>query len=411
MTKVQFRDLHPTTRRLLMIRTLRSIGQGALVVDFTFYLHALNWSAVSIGLLLSAGSLFAALLTLIVGLTSDRIRRKPILIVYEIVTLVSGLALIISSQNWILVVAAVLGGFGRGANGAAGPFSPAEQAWLAEEIAPKERGQVYSLNSALGFFGMGLGAFFAIMPVVWASTLPGAMAYRPLFGLIAGAALAGLLILWGAEETRRFSNPVKDEPQTQEENFVRRHENQVLAKLVLINAFNGLAVGLTGPLMSYWFLHKFGVGPEAIAPVMGMTFIITGIFSLYTGALTERIGIISSVVEERLIGLILLAALPFMPSYPSASLLYLLRSVFTRGSAGAQQALTIGLVRDERRGLAISLNTISNQVPRSAGPGITAYFIGLGQFNLPFYIATVFQGIYLLLYYVMFKKCETDQEN
>jgi len=47
-------ELHPTTRRLLLMRTLRSVGQGVLVVDFALYLHALQWSGVAIGLVLTA---------------------------------------------------------------------------------------------------------------------------------------------------------------------------------------------------------------------------------------------------------------------------------------------------------------------------------------------------------------------
>lgn len=35
------RDLHPTTHRLLMARVLSSLGQGALMVDFALYWHAL----------------------------------------------------------------------------------------------------------------------------------------------------------------------------------------------------------------------------------------------------------------------------------------------------------------------------------------------------------------------------------
>ena len=37
-------DLHPTTKRLILARAFRSIGQGALVVDLTLYLHALGWN-------------------------------------------------------------------------------------------------------------------------------------------------------------------------------------------------------------------------------------------------------------------------------------------------------------------------------------------------------------------------------
>jgi MFS family permease len=126
---------------------------------------AMEWSGDWV--LLSASGLFGAGLSLVVGMTSDRLQRKPTLSIIEAISLFSSPAVIFSAQTWILVIAAILSGFGRGANGAAGPFSPAEQARLAEEVLAKCRGRVYSLNAALGFFGMGLGAMSVVLPTVW----------------------------------------------------------------------------------------------------------------------------------------------------------------------------------------------------------------------------------------------------
>lgn len=100
----------------------------------------------------------------------------------------------------------------------------------------------------------------------------------------------------GFDENHHPSKLLASDLQKQEATLVRHQENQILTKLVLINGF---ATGLAGPLMSYWFLRRFGVGAESIAPVMAATFGITGLLSLYTGGLTERIGIVSSVVWER----------------------------------------------------------------------------------------------------------------
>jgi len=143
------------------------------VVDFALYLHALGWSSGAIGMVLGASSMVGAALSLMVGTSSDRLRRKPFLLLYEAVVLLGSLAALASANPLVLGGAAILCGFGRGAGGAAGPFSPAEQAWLAEEVVAERRGQVYSLNAALGFFGMGLGALGASLPAFWSSVLPG----------------------------------------------------------------------------------------------------------------------------------------------------------------------------------------------------------------------------------------------
>jgi MFS family permease len=396
------------TRRLMLMRALRSIGQGVLVVDFSLYLHALNWSGTAIGLLLSATGLFGAVLSLFVGVTSDRLRRKPFLFIYETIALLVSIAVLISANPIVISVAGILGGFGRGANGAAGPFSPAEQAWLAEEVPPERRGRVYSLNTALGFFGMGLGAILAVLPSVWGSLLKGPLAYRPLFLFVSLASIGNLILISRSYEHYQGPQPITNVQEKVEADSLNKKENSILVQLVSVNAFNGIAIGLTGPLISYWFALRFQVGPASIAPVLAATFVITGISSLLTGRLSERVGIIKSIVWPRVVGLVLLILMPIAPFYWLASLFYLLRSAFNRGTAGSRQALTIGLVREQRRGLATSLNAVSNQVPQSVGPSVAGILLDVGQFTLPFYIAAVFQGVYLVAYNRLFRSYDVN---
>jgi predicted MFS family arabinose efflux permease len=403
--------LHPSTLRLLLARCVRSLGQGILVVDLSLYLHALGWSAVAIGSVLSVAGVFGAVLNLAVGVISDRLRRKPFLMAYEAIIALCSLAALISERPAVLASAIVVAGFGRGAGGAAGPFSSTEQAWLAEKLDPAQRGWVYSLNSALGFFGMGAGAFLAILPAFftrWTGGgpsvhIPHAGDYRPLFALVALASAINVWLL--ARTSEEYHGPGRKTGRTlpPPQDTVRRQENSILAKLVLLNSFNGVAIGLVSPLISYWFARRFQVGPYAIAPVMSATFVLTGFSTLIAGKLSERFGIVRSVVWARSVGLVLLVLLPLAPVYWLAALLYLMRSVFNRGTVGARQALTIGLVRDERRGLAASLNTVSMQIPQSVGPTIFGYLMYYGRFALPFYLAAVFQVIYVAAYRRVFR--------
>ena len=403
---MRLKDLHPTTKRLILARSFRSVGQGALVVDLALYLHALGWNGFHIGLVLSSAGLFGAVLSLGVGVGSDRLRRKPFLLVYESIVFVCSIAALLTSQSIVLSIVIVAAGFGRGANGAAGPFSPVEQAWLAEEVPAVRRGWVYSINTALGFFGMGLGALLAMLPAFLSALFEKgnsvltvqAMAYRPLFIIVAAASIANLSFIFKAKENYSGQKQNKASREIQTEKVIRRQENKMLRGLVFLNSFNGLAIGLTGPLISYWFAIRFGVGPASIAPIMAVTFFITGFSSVLTGKVSEKIGIVKSVVWARFFGLILLIALPLIPFFWLASLIYLLRSALNRGSVGARQALTVGLVRDERRGFATSLNAMSMQLPQSVGPSIAGFLFSSGQLELPFYVGAFFQGIYLVLY-------------
>jgi len=413
------RDLHPSTQKLILARTFRSIGQGALVVDMALYLDALGWKAFHIGWVLSAAGLFGALLSLGIGITSDRFRRKPFLIVYEGIIFLCSMAALFTSQALILTLVIIIAGFGQGAGGSAGPFSPAEQAWLAEQVAPVRRGRVYSLNAAFGFFGMGIGALLAMIPAILHGLATGsrlsapidAAAYRPLFIVVILATLVNIWLIARAKEQYNGANEVRVLKKDESEIKIRHQENKMLTGLAILNSFNGLAIGLTSPLISYWFALKFGKGPAAIAPMMAATFFVTGISSVYTGRISEKIGIVKSVVQMRFVGLILLILLPLAPFYWLASLIYIFRSAFNRGTAGNRQALAIGLVRDKRRGFSTSLNAVSMQVPRSAGPGIAGLLFSAGMLELPFFAGAFLQGIYLILYNRFFRNQNTPGQN
>ncbi|HQU16248.1 MAG: MFS transporter [Chromatiales bacterium 21-64-14] len=393
-----FSKLPRNTRRLIAARAARSVGQGALVVDFSLYLHALHWSAAVIGAVLSGALLVGAVLTLVTGPLSDRIGRRAFLLAYEGSQLVAALLALLSSRPEVLVPAALLGGFGRGAGGGAGPFAPVEQAWLAAPLEDRDRGRVYSLNTAVGFFGMGMGALLAALPDMLTQGPPGPGAYRPLFGLVLLGALASILALRGAAESPSATPPsAAAQPDT-------RAENGRLLRLAAINALNGTGIGLVGPLMAYWFMLRFGKGAAAIAPVMAFAFVITALASLFGGWLSTRLGVVRTVVWMRMVGLGLLVLMPLAPTFAWAATFYVLRGAFNLGTAGARQALNMGLVHPNRRGLAASLSSVSIQVPRAIGPAVAGVLFQAGWLALPFLLAASFQGAYVFFYRRVFHR-------
>ncbi len=77
---------------------------------------------------------------------------------------------------------------------------------------------------------------------------------------------------------------------------------------------------------------------------------------------------------------------------------YAARNVLNRGTAGQRQALVLGAVRGQRRGLAASVSGVSTQLPRALGPSLAGMLFGAGLFTAPFLLAAAFQAGYILLY-------------
>jgi MFS family permease len=398
-------DSARTIRLLIATRFVRSIGQGALAVDFALYLRALDWSPVAISAVLSVALLVGVVLTLVAGPFSDRHGRRLFLFVYEAAQALAGLAALLSSQPALLTAAAMVGGFGRGGNGAAGPFAPVEQAWLAQSVSPTRRGPIYSLNAALGFLGNAAGAMIAAIPSGLHTILPGALAYRSLFLLWTVGSLLCCVLILRTPDSEAVGTGGTSSAQPGEHG-VERRENRLVLRLMLANVMNGVGIGATGPLIAYWFAVRFGGGPAEIGPLMAGGFLMAAVASVGTGWLSRWLGIVHAVVVMRLVGLALLVALPLAPTFGVAGALFILRGMFNRGTTGARSALNISIVRAHRRGFAASMGNVSMQVPRSVSPILTGFLFAANDLALPFFIGAAFQGAYLALYYWSFRQVD-----
>ncbi len=390
-------------RRLFAARFLRSLAQGSLVVDFTLYLRLLHWSATAIGALLAGSFVLGAVLSLLVGPASDRCGCKPLLVGYELAIALAFFATAWTTNPWVIGCAAVFAGFGRGANGAPGCFVPAELSWLARVVPAARRGAAYSINTAMGFIGMGLGALLAITPAFWTRLLPGAAGYRPLFLLGGGIAVAIASLLAATPEQLPCA-PAEREARAPPPRSapLRRGERRRLWQIAIISLFSGVSLGLSGPLIAYWLAVKFRVDPMHIAPVLAVAFVAAALSAFATAWLAERFGAARSFVFLQGFGILLLFSFPFIPSFTLAAAVWILRFAIERGATGAMEAVIMGLVRAHKRGLAGGLGTASLALPRALGPLAAGYWIAAGDLATPFVIAAALQSIYAALFGIAF---------
>ncbi len=394
--RAEFAELAIPARRLLLSRLLRSICQGALVVDFVLYLSLLHWNGGSIGALVAASFVVGAILSMIVGPVSDRFGYRRVLVAYEAAMACAFAAAALGANPWVLSAAAIFGGFGRGANGAPGCFVPVELAWLAEVVPPSRRAGVYNLNTALGFAGMAAGALLAAGPHLWARWLPGDAAYHPLFWLGGLIAFGNTFLLAGTGEstTPHRARSAAAPPLAR----LSACERQALLKLGVINLFNGLSVGLSGPLIAYWFAAKFRVGPQQIGPVAAIAFLSTALCAAAVARFAARSGAVRSYVRLQWAALILLLFLPIAGDFRSAAVVWIFKFTLERSGAGTMEAVSVGLVNSRRWGLASGLGVATLALPRALGPMLAGHWIAVGTFATPLVLAACLQAVYIVCY-------------
>ncbi|MDE2347943.1 MAG: MFS transporter [Gammaproteobacteria bacterium] len=392
------RSLTPNVRLLLAARAIRSLGQGVTVASFTLYLHALGYTGGEIGSVLMAGLSFGVLLTLIVGPLSDRRGRRGLLLMYEAAAAAAAFAAMVSTSEAVLIAAATVAGFGRGANGSAGPFAPVEQSWLARELDGEARTRAFSLNATLGFLGMAAGCALVAVPALFGRRFADLESYRLLFAVPLCGSLAAIALLSVACEPAAAPAIPAGAGALRADALITIAENRQLRRLAFTNSINGFAIGTIGPLMAYWFSRRYGEGAAMIGPALAASFLFAAGGSILGGMLSLRIGAVNAVVRMRIAGLAALIAVPLAPLFGEAAGLYAVRAAFNQGTAGTRQSIAAGLTRPQRRGLAASVQMLSLQIPRALGPVLGGWLIHAGRFTVPFLIATLLQALYLYLY-------------
>lgn len=129
-----------------------------------------------------------------------------------------------------------------------------------------------------------------------------------------------------------------------------------------------------------------------------------------TGALTQHFGMVKSVVILQLMGVLMILMLPLMPSFWLASVFYIVRSAFSRGTQGARAALSSSLTRDQRRGFSVSMNSLAIRLASAIGPTLSGYMLDIEIFSVPFFIAGSLQLVSTLLYGKLFREYDLPQE-
>lgn len=129
------------------------LGFGIIIPLLPFYAESFGASALTIGLLGTSFSLMQFLFSPIWGRWSDRIGRKPIILLGLMGSCLSYLTLALSTSLALLFVARIIGGI-------AGANIPAAQAYIADVTTPENRAR------GMGMIGAAFGLGFIFGPAI-----------------------------------------------------------------------------------------------------------------------------------------------------------------------------------------------------------------------------------------------------
>jgi len=422
-------------------RGIRSFATAFLTVVFPLYLARQHVSSTTVGAVLTAGSFLGALLVAAVGIVGDRIGRRPVLIGVGVLGVLGALALAGTTNLAVAALASGLGGIGRGggagSGGAFGPFFPAEQPLLAASVPPTQRTRAFAHLGLLGVLAAAAGSLVAGLPAALHDLgLSIDAGYRLVFVLGALCSAAVVLVSFPLREHRpaRASAPGVGQAALEAEAAASTapavtaapsgsvappaaagsagsglSTRQLIGRLGLTNALNGFGFGFLGPLLTYWFHVRFGVGAAEVGLVFTVVNLVSALPYLGADRLTARLGAVRTVAVTRGLSVLLLIGMAPAPTFTVAALLLALRTVANSLGIPARQSYTMGVADERRRGTVAALGTLPSMVTSSISPVVGGALMG-AFVDVPIVGAALFMGANTLSYYLAFRHAPPPEE-
>ena len=409
---------------LFVLRVLRSISQGYLGIILPLYLVALGYGAQALGVLLAVSAVAAAGISTVVGVLADRFGRKLFLVVISLMLGFGGFGFAFAHSFFWIVAFAAIGSIGRGgalAGGAWGLFYPAVQALVAEHSSDENRTTVFGAFSFVGVVAGAVGSAFAALPSLLHRFSGGGelLGYRILFVAAGTFGMAMAVAVLPISENRALEIELAEELEREQRSArsrkglllgLSRESWRLVIRFMITSSTNGLAIGMLGPIVVYWFYRSFGVSAAQLAGVFFVMNMVTALPYLMAGRLALWLGSVRSVVVTRGISTVLLFAVVAMPTFGLAALVYGIRAVFNVLSIPVRQSYLMGVIEPGERSSASGMANFPSQVTSAVGPYMAGYFMEHLLLSLPLEFAAVMQAINTVLYYYFLRNVYPPEE-
>ncbi len=369
---------------LFLVMFLVMAGFGIIIPVLPFYAEEIGANPTELGLLMAVYSFMQLLFAPIWGRVSDRIGRKPVIMLGIFGLAVSFFLMAIASELWMLFAARILGGLLSSAN------MPTTMAYVADVTSEENRGKGMGIIGAaigLGFvFGPGIGGIFTEYSLSAPFYLSGALSL-----------VTFLVVLFVLKESLPPEERTNGDSERESRWAAFKGEVTILYILQLFVSFSLAGLEAT---FAYFAAEKAGLDAKAL----GYIFMIMGLAGAFVqgglvGRLTKRFG------EGRVIqGGIVVSAIGFglvllVKDFTTAAI-YL--TIFGIGNGVIRPSVSSLITKESRAGHGSATGLLSSfdSLGRIAGPPIGGWLFTIA-IGLP-YIFGVIISIGAFMLYVVY---------
>jgi predicted MFS family arabinose efflux permease len=380
----------PDAARIIRVQALRAVAYGAGSVLIGVSLDSAGLSGLAVGAILASLLVGSALASIVLGRYGDRIGRRRCYRMLLVVMAVAGTGFALTTWPPLLIAAALTGTISPDVV-ESGPFTSLEQAMLPHTTTGDPTRLFGRYNTVATLAGSLGAALVALLSLIGGSDRRLLLVY-PLLALAALPITAGLSA--GVERGDELARATP--PLSRSRPIVLR-----MAGLFALDSFGGGFV--VNAYIAYYLARRF----HASAELIGILFFTIGLLQAasFQAAvrLSERIGLLRTMVFTHLPSNLLLAAVPFATNLPTAIALLLGRFALSQMDVAPRQAYVVAVVAPTERTAAAAYTNSARHAVRPTSPLLTGVLVQANLIGAPFVIAGAIKGAYDIGFWELFR--------
>ncbi len=383
---------------LLAGKALRSFGFGLNAVALGLYLASLGLEPERIGWVLSGALLGTMALTLVVTFAGDRFGRRRFLIVGALLMALAALIPLVGGDPLVLAILGLSGMVAVASNEATG-LQSLDQAALPQTVPAQQRTRAFAIYNVVAVSASAAGSLAAglIPGVAAAAGLRGPNQYVPAFLVYAVVGLAAAAVAVPLDRRIELRAPVG-------RRLAIHRSRRMVARLSLLFGLDALAGSLVvQSYLAYWFTQRFAVDPA----LLGSLFLAAGLLAAASfpvaAWLSERIGLIATMVFTHIPANLFLIATALSPTLPLAIAFFLARAALSSMDVPARQSYTMAVVDPDERTATAGVTSLARSVAQVPGPGLAGILLVPLGIGVPIVAAGVLKIAYDLSLFALFR--------
>jgi MFS family permease len=409
-------ETHASDARLIIAaRGVRAFAYGMLGVLLGVSLTQRGISPVAIGAIITVSLVGDFCGTYLIGLYADRWGRRRTLAVLAGLMALTGAIFGLLSAYPVLLIAGFFGTLGTSGSETA-PFLPIEQAIVPQIIRSERRTAVFARYNLVASFAGAVGALAAGLPdLLTHAGISLTSGIRLMFGLYVVAAIVAALLAMRLSPSVEAASRNRFQAADGARNrrwwprlipaLVR--SRSIVVRLAALFSLDALAGGLVvQSLVALYFHLRFGVPLGTLGVLFFAANTLSALSFLAAVPLARRFGLLNTMVFTHLPSNLLLALVAFMPTFPLAAGVLLLRQLLSQMDVPTRQAYTMALVAPGERTAAASVTSLARSAGSAASPVISGALLQetLLTLGLPFVAAGVMKSVYDLALWRTFRQ-------